>query len=284
VRREGGICVSMRNTLTVIIFLVLTLSAGVLLSEVISSPGLELVFFDVEQGDAIFFETPQGNQVLLDGGPNSKVLTRLGAVMPFWDKSLDLVILSHPDADHITGLVAVFEHYEVQNVLWTGKQKETKVFKAFLEALEREGANVYQAVAGQHIGFENSDLVLEILYPTKEIDLEKEESNETSIIAKLEYGDTTVLLTGDTTKKIEKRLVQDGVNLEANILKVAHHGSKTSSTKEFLSQVKPEIAVISVGKENRFSHPTEEILANLAEYGIQVRRTDKEGTIFFTLY
>jgi competence protein ComEC len=209
------------------------------------------------------------------------VLERLGAVMPFWDKSLDLIILTHPDADHITGLVNVLKAYSVKQVLWTGVQKDTRVFKAWQEALAREKAKETIARTGQRVRWSgNERKSLEILYapedPAQEVPV-----NETSIISKLVYGEHSVLLPGDTTVKIERQLVEQGADLKADILKVAHHGSKTSSSKEFLEAVAPETAVIFVGKDNRFGHPTPEVLAKLAEYGIDTKRTDKGGTISF---
>jgi len=248
-----------------------------------SSSALELAFFDVGQGDAIFFQTPQGHQVLIDGGPDALVLSRLGEVMPFWDKTLDLVVLTHPDADHITGLVGVLLRYEVENVLWTGRRKDTKAFAAFKKALLKEGAREIIAREGQRIIFKGSDAVLEILYPFEGTDVSKGVSNETSIIARLVKGKHRVLLTGDTTKKIEKKLVEQGTNLKADILKIAHHGSKTSSSDMFLKAVEAETAVISVAKDNRYGHPSEETLVNLAGYGIQVQRTDIRGTLLFYL-
>ncbi|MCH8049047.1 MBL fold metallo-hydrolase [Patescibacteria group bacterium] len=273
----------MRITLIIVILLGASFTASVLLHEVASSSSLELAFFDVGQGDAIFFETPQGHQVLIDGGPDTRVLTRLGEVMPFWDKSIDLVVVTHPDADHITGLVSVFERYKVKNVLWTGKRKDTKVFEAFVQALEKEGAREVVARAGQKILFEGSKAELEILYPNEGIDIQQEKSNETSIIIRLVYGEYKVLLLGDTIKKIEKGLVKSEQELEADILKIAHHGSKTSTARELLEVVRPEIAIISVSKDNRYGHPSAQTLASLTEYGIKIRRTDQEGTIFFYL-
>ena len=273
----------MRKSLIVILLLGASFTASVLLHEVASSSSLELAFFDVGQGDAIFFETPQGHQVLIDGGPDTRVLTRLGEVMPFWDKSIDLVVVTHPDADHITGLVSVFERYKVKNVLWTGKRKDTKVFEAFVQALEKEGAREVVARAGQKILFEGSKAELEILYPNEGIDIQQEKSNETSIIIRLVYGEYKVLLLGDTIKKIEKGLVKSEQELEADILKIAHHGSKTSTARELLEVVRPEIAIISVSKDNRYGHPSAQTLASLTEYGINIRRTDQEGTIFFYL-
>ena len=278
---EGGVCVEMRITLIIVMLLGASFTASVLLSEVASSSSFKLAFFDVGQGDAIFFQTPQGHQVLIDGGPDAKVLLRLGEIMPFWDKTLDLVVLTHPDADHIAGLVSVFASYEVKNVLWTGKTRDTKVFEAFTQALKKEGAKEIMARAGQRILFEGSKVQLEILYPQEGIVLYKEKSNETSLIMRLVYGEHKVLLLGDTTKKIEKRVIAAESELEANILKIAHHGSKTSTSRELLEAVKPSIAIIFVGENNRFGHPSLKTLANLTEYDIIIRRTDQEGTILF---
>jgi competence protein ComEC len=272
----------MRNALIAIFFIGAIFTAGNLWSELAPSSSLKVAFFDVGQGDAIFFQTPQGHQVLIDGGPDNRVLMRLSEVMPFWDKSIDLVVLTHPDADHITGLVGVFERYEVESVLWTGKRKDTKVFAAFEKALLKEGAKEIVARAGERVLFGNSTVVLEVLYPFAASELEKEATNETSVIARLVYGEHEVLFTGDTTKKIEKRVLEQGANVEADILKVAHHGSKTSSSREFLEAVAPDVAVILVGKDNRYGHPSQETLANLAEYGIKIERTDVEGTIHYS--
>ena len=123
----------MRKSLVVVLFLGASFTAALLLSEVSSSSSAKLAFLDVGQGDAIFFQTKQGHQILIDGGPDGTVLARLGSVMPFWDKTIDLVVLTHPDADHITGLIDVCERYEVNTVLWTGRTKDTKVFLCALK-------------------------------------------------------------------------------------------------------------------------------------------------------
>tara|TARA_Y100000310_G_scaffold297074_1_gene329839 strand:- start:3223 stop:4047 length:825 start_codon:yes stop_codon:yes gene_type:complete len=271
----------MKTSLIAAVLLGVAFTTAILWSEISFSSSLEVAFFDVGQGDAIFLETPQGHQVLIDGGPDDTVLLGLNKVMPFWDRTIDLVILTHPDADHITGLVEVLKRYEVSHVLWTGVEKDTKSFEAWKQELEREGTKETIATAGQKIRW-SQDLkeVLEILYP-QEKPKGNAKTNETSIIAKLIYHKNSVLFSADTTKKIEALLLKEEKNLKAAILKVAHHGSKTSSSREFLQSVKPLVAVISVGKENRYGHPHPEILARLHEYGIEIRRTDKEGTIYY---
>lgn len=149
--------------------------------------------------------------------------------------------------------------------------------------MQKEGAEEIVAHSGQKILFDGSQAELEILYPFEETDVSKGASNETSIIARLVYGEHKALLLGDTTKKIEKRLVEAESELEATILKIAHHGSKTSSARELLEAVGAETAVISVGKDNRYGHPHPTVLARFKEYGIDIRRTDQEGTLFFYL-
>jgi len=170
---------SKKKSYTVVALLFLFGFTVFLWTQVLRGNNFTLAFFDVGQGDAIFFETPQGHQVLIDGGPDTTVLSRLGEVMPFWDKTIDLVVLTHPDADHVIGLVAVFASYEVKNVLWTQKRKDTKAFLAFEKALLKERAQEIIAEAGQRILFGSSGAVLEILYPFAETDLEKVASNET---------------------------------------------------------------------------------------------------------
>lgn len=211
------------------------------------------------------------------------VLKSLGKVMPFWDKSLDLIILTHPDADHITGLVHVLRSYKVEQVLWTGVEKNTRVFETWQSDLANEKAKEAIARKGQKISWSgNAEEFLEVLYAPEEF-REGTPTNETSIISRLRVGAHSLMLTGDTTERIERLLLKRKEELVSTILKVAHHGSSTSSSREFLEAVRPETAVISVGKDNRFSHPTKDTLVKLAEYGIDTRRTDEEGTIYFYL-
>ena len=247
-----------------------------------------LVFFDVGQGDAIFLETSSGHRILLDGGPDDTILQKLGEHLPFWERTIDLVILSHPAQDHLQGLIKVLERYKISQILWTGVEKDTKVFEAWEEMLskeEKEGARVFIAKAGQQVKWSSQECsqYLDIVHPFENLAGKKvEDDNDTSIVARLVLCDKKVLLTGDITSRTEQALVERSVNVDSDILKVAHHGSKTSSSREFIEQVSPEVAVIQVGKENRYGHPALQTLETFGQYGIEVLRTDEKGDISFS--
>ena len=244
---------------------------------------LEVIFFDVGQGDAIFIETPSYHQILIDGGPDSTILEKLSKEMPFWDRSIDLIILTHPERDHLTGLIEVLEKYKVENILWTGIVRDTAEYKEWKKLIEEEKAEIFIAKAGQKIScltWQIKQCDLEILQPFESLEgKEFKDSNNTSIISKLVFGKNSFLFTGDAYKNVEVELINKEAEIYSDVLKVAHHGSKTSSSEEFLKAVSPEIAVISVGRENKYGHPNEEVLELLEKYGIRVLRTDKDGDI-----
>lgn len=229
---------------------------------------LEVTFLNVGQGDSIFIEAPNGNQMLIDGGANKAVLRKLGDVMPFYDRSIDVVLATHPDKDHIGGLPHVLDRYKVDYFLESGAVNETGVYKALKERtnpiLARRGMKIYL----------DSDVVVEILFPDR--DVSGVESNTSSIVARIMYGNTSFLLTGDSPKSIEKYLVSID-NLDSDVLKVGHHGSKTSSDVSFIEEVSPELVIISAGKDNRYGHPHQEVLDLFA--GIGVLSTYESGNI-----
>jgi len=240
---------------------------------------LKVAFLDVGQGDAVFVETPDGVQLLVDGGPNNSVLRELGKQMPFGDRSLDVVLATHPDLDHIGGLVSVLERYEVDNIIKTNNKSTTAVTKAFLEAVEEEEAKVILATAGQQIAL-GASTSLVILSPTGET--ENMDSNESSIVVQVVYGETRFLLTGDASAKVEGNLIKWwGDFLESEVLKLGHHGSKTSSSAVFLDIVSPYFAVVSAGKNNRYNHPSEEVVDRVLKKRISLRETIGEGSVVF---
>lgn len=248
--------------------------------------GLEVTFFDVGQGDSIFIETPEGHQLLIDGGPSGgRILGKLGDGMPFWDRSLDLVVLTHPDYDHLRGLLDVLDRYKVENILWTGALRETKTFGTWLEKLDAENANVVIAQKGQSIRAGDSQFYVFHPFESLEGVMMEKGSNESSIVMKLVYGQNTFLFTGDISKKEESGILVRSdfpVSPGAQVLKIPHHGSKNSSSKGFLEIINPEVAVISASKDNSYGHPHIQVLDNLQELGIEVFRTDQMGDITIT--
>ena len=239
---------------------------------------LEVTFFDVGQGDSIFIETSNKYQVLIDGGPSSSILLeKLGKAMPFYDRTIDLIILTHPESDHYKGLFEVLERYKIENILWTGILRDTNEWQEWMSLIEKEGVEIKIAEAGQRIILDNSSYI-DILHPFKKLEgQEIKNSNDSSIVAYLSFNNISFLFTGDIAKKTELELIKK--DIKADVLKVAHHGSKTSSSIEFLEAVLPDIAVIQVGKDNSYGHPHLEVLANLEQFGIEVLRTDKIGDI-----
>ncbi|MCR4406451.1 MAG: DNA internalization-related competence protein ComEC/Rec2 [Anaerolineae bacterium] len=237
---------------------------------------LHVVFFDVGQGDAIFIQTPQGRQVLIDGGPDPTTLTAaLGRRLPFWDRSLDLVILTHPDTDHLTGLIPVLERYHVGRALDPAYPATSETYARWLELIAEKRIPALVARSGLRVELEPG-LVCEVLHPTSDPDPE-DKANNASAVTRWTWGQVTFLLPGDIEQEVEAALVDSGQPLEATVLKAPHHGSDTSSSAAFLQAVNPQLVVISVGADNRFGHPSPEVLERLA--GWTVLRTDERGTI-----
>ena len=239
---------------------------------------LEVNFFDIGQGDAIFIETPGGHQILIDGGPTSAVLEKLGKEMPFWDRTIDLVVLTHPEHDHIAGLIEVLKRYDVDCVLWTGIVRDTGEYKEWKRLLKEEDTEVKIATLGQKVV--TPEAYFDILYPFEDLEgKEVKNTNNSSIALRLVFGENSFIFTGDLYKSIERQITDRGLYISSDVLKVGHHGSKTSTREEFLEKVNPKIAVISAGRDNRYNHPHPEVLEVLDKYGITVLRTDRDGDI-----
>jgi len=240
---------------------------------------LTVVFLDAGQGDAIFIEAPNGNQVLIDGGPNKSVLRQLSKVMPFYDRSIDIVIATHPDKDHIGGLPDVLQRYTVDFILESGAKNDTGISRAFESAILQNKIKRIFAKRGMAITL-GDDVFLNILFPDR--DVSEVESNTTSIVAQLVYKNTEFMFTGDSPKTIEEYLVfLDGEKLRSDVLKVGHHGSKTSSSESFVGYVSPEYAIISAGADNSYGHPHKEVVEILNQFGSAILNTKDNGAIIF---
>lgn len=240
---------------------------------------LVLAFLDVGQGDAIFIQSPTGMQVLIDGGINRDVLAELALVMPFFDHSLDMVIATHPDKDHIGGLPYVLERYEVSTIIDSSKEATSDIYDFFEDSIALEiGATYHSAKRGDVIDL-GGGAYLRVLYP--DVDVATLESNDASVIVQLVYGETEALLTGDASDDIERRLVAIDAHLESDILKLGHHGSKTSTAQEFLAVVKPQYAVVSAEHDNSYGHPHAEVIERVIAASSTIVSTAEEGTIVF---
>ncbi len=263
----------------IIILLVMFVSVSVLFAETKVAADNELLkvwFFDIGQGDAIFIQAPTGEQMIIDTGRSNAVLSKLGSVMLPWDRTIDTLLLTHEDADHISGAVPILENYIVENIYENGVVSNTPIAKALQASIINEDTNFEILQKGDVISL--GEATLEVLWPTaagiKEFSSER---NNTSIVLKLNYGETSILLTGDMEKEAEEhvgKLVGD-----VDVLKVGHHGSYSSSSLKFLKDISAEVAVVSVGEDNSYGHPHATVLRRLQAEGMRILRTDLDSDI-----
>ncbi len=242
---------------------------------------LAVTFFDVGQGDSLFIQAPNGNQVLIDGGPDRSVLSKLARAMPFWDHSLDLVILTHPHSDHVAGLLEVLKQYTVGAVMESGANYPTPEYGEWHRLLHDKHIPVTIARAGEHVLL-SPDAELDIFTPFSSfVGKSLQNVHDAMVVSRLVYASSSALLTGDAERALEYQLLFSGAPLKSDVLKIGHHGSKTSTSQDFLTAVAPKSAVISVGAKNRYGHPNQQTLDTLARFGVPVLRTDLDGDIKF---
>jgi len=239
---------------------------------------LHFYALNVGQGDALFFRTPSGETILVDGGPGNAVLQELDSVLPFFNRTINYVFLTHTDRDHIEGLIYVLQRYKVEHVYITGYYKAGSLVRAFMRAAEEHNVPITLADAQSDIVLSDGTMI-DILFPFKRAVENALSVNNASLVAKVMYGTQNILLTGDSEIPEEETLLKHGDNLSAEVLKVAHHGSNTSTTPDFLAKVHPKYAVISVGRNNTYHHPHPSTLTKLKEAGVKVLRTDLNGRV-----
>ncbi len=238
------------------------------------SQNLKVIFFDVGQGDGILISQGQ-NQVLIDGGKDGKIiLEKLGIHIPFWDRTIEMLLATHPDADHIGGLVEVAKNYKIETVLETNARSDSQTYSAWEDAIA--GTEKIEAIKGTNIKFPGG-ADISVLYPFFSIGNQGSNSNDYSVAAKLNFGENKFLFTGDLPGAKEAELINSKGDISADILKISHHGSKYATGEEFLNAVSPEEAVISVGKNNFYGHTAPEIMERLLKNGIKIWRTDVMG-------
>lgn len=240
---------------------------------------LQIIFLDVGQGDSILIQKGT-KQILIDGGPSGKTeLAELGKYLPYFDREIEVVIATHPDRDHIGGLIDVAKNFKIGKVITTGAEKDTSVFKEWKDIREYNRIETLEARRGDEVEFGNARF--KIIFPDSAVDQLVGDANNKSVVARLEYGENSFLFTGDIESPAEKEILTDGENIDVDFLKIAHHGSKYSSSDEFLDATSPETAIISVGAKNSYGHPTQAVLEVLQKRHIKIYRTDESGDIIF---
>lgn len=238
---------------------------------------LEVSFLDVGQGDAILVTTPSGKQMLVDGGPTNAILEQVAKHTSYFDHTLDVLVATHPDSDHVTGLIPILKKYDVATIITSNVEGSTGIFSDLKEKINEEGAALYVAQKGDVIDF-GDGVVVRILYPKNII---SQDTNDGSVSMLVTYGEHSFLLTGDLSSKYEPQLIGDDMPKNITVYKAGHHGSKSSSGEALLSYGKPEYTVISAGKDNDYRHPHQETLDRLQKYTQEIISTIDRGTITF---
>jgi competence protein ComEC len=240
---------------------------------------LSVRFLDVGQGDAIHIVTPDGYEMLIDGGPTALVLRELAQGRGFFDSTIDVVLATHPDSDHIGGVVDVLERYQVATIIQTNNENETPAASAYHNAVKSESADVVLAQAGQEIRL-GASTTISILAPVG--DTANWQPNAASIIVQISYGEIDFLLTGDAYTQTEEYIVDRyGTSLQSEVLKLGHHGSQTSSSDVFLDAVQPMYAIVSAELNSRYGHPHTEVVERVISRDIEILSTATAGTIEF---
>lgn len=266
----------------IILSIVISLGFAVYLYLFHNTTNLSVNFLDVGQGSAIFIQTPYHQNILIDGGDvDAKVLRQLPKFMPFYDRSIDLIIVTHPHDDHVGGLVKVLQRYKVYKIIYNGLSYNSPTYEEFLQTVQDHNIPLVIADKQQiiHLG---SDLQLEILYPfTSLVGKQIDNWNNTSIVSRLVYKNNKFLFTGDIENAVEEKLISQDINIQADVMLAAHHGSDTSNTLEFLQTVQPSFSVIQCGLDNEFGHPSLRVLRRLDRLGVTYLRNDWSGWVRF---
>jgi len=242
---------------------------------------LGIAFLDVGQGDATLIDFSTGEQMLIDCAVDARVLEALGRHMSFFDRSIDYLVITHPDLDHYGGCVDVMRRFKIGTIVYTGAEKENSFFRSFMQEIERQiEGGVEYIVLDRQVKWYLGDTLVYFLYPDRSIVGDSKEANNGSIIMKISYGEQDILLTGDAEQEREEYLIHRyGSLLDVEVLKGGHHGSNTSSILELVSSTSPDMVIFSAGKENRFGHPSPRVAKRFERSGSQIYRTDQDGDV-----
>jgi competence protein ComEC len=247
---------------------------------------LTVAFLNIGQGNATFIESPTGTQVIVDGGPNKTLMREISSVIPWYDRHIDMLIVTHPDRDHYEGFISLLDKYSADAFMESGIKDVSEEFLTLKQKIFDKKTPDILAHRGQVIDI-GGGAYIEILFPDR--DVSGLETNNGSIICRVVYGDTSLLLEGDAPQIMENFVLTlggstmptTGGSLKSNVIEVGHHGAKTSSSEEYIKDVAPEFAIISVGKDNTYGHPNKETLDTLNKFNVQILRTDQIGRIVF---
>ena len=270
-----------RAVVVIIIFIFLDAYVWFIIlgSRGVKDANAEFYFLDVGQGDSELITVPYGHSgnvnLLIDGGPDAKVVDRLKDALPAQDHYIDILVMTHPQLDHFGGLIDVLKNYDVGAFLWTGRKGTSMAYAALESEIKKRGVQTIILRAGDEILY--NKINIKVLSPDERM-LKSEELNDTSLVLLANSADTSILYTGDIGENIEKILMDNGIDLKASILKVPHHGSRFSSSDRFLRAVNPLAAIIEVGK-NSYGHPTKQPLERLKNIGANIFTTKNEGTV-----
>lgn len=251
-------------------------------SKQIQSPNLLISFLDVGQGDAIFIQTPNGKNILIDGGPEDRVIDELKKVFQGDIRHIDILVITNPDMDHINGFSYILDEYSVSSVLEPGTRSTTPTYKNLIKKIKNKNIPLLSGYKDMKIVLDQEkDIYLDVLFPDQKV--RGWGSNDGSLVLRLVYGNTSIMLMGDATELTEKiiAVTTDKDKLESNILKLGHHGSKTSSSEMWIDAVSPQSVIVSAGQNNRYGHPSEEVIDRLNARDIEILKTYEEGTITF---
>lgn len=239
---------------------------------------------DIGQGDSIFITGPEGQQILVDGGPDLSALTGIAKHMSFFDRSIDVLVLTHPHLDHVAAFPEILRRYSVGLIIFTGVDSATAPYRQTLAIMNEQRTPVLIADPKQDVDL-GGGMTLDMLWPPPEYAgiQTKKDLNDTSVVAMLRFGADSMLLTGDMEGPEEDELLASGEDIHANILKVGHHGSRTSTSTGLLLAVDPKVAVISAGRNNSFGHPHASTIARLRQFGIPTHVTAWEGEVNLTM-
>lgn len=269
-----------RTLLSMVLIIVSLAVAAVVLQPPKADGKGSIAMLNIGQGDSLLITAPSGAQLLIDGGKDATVLSELAKVMPSGDRSIDVVIGTHPDADHIGGLTKVLDRYEVGLFLTSGVTGDTDLYKNLLQQVVGKHISAYFVRKGMTVALDH-DTAFKILFPDR--DTTNWETNTASVVGRLQMDNRSALFTGDSPISIEHYLATTVPNdIDVDILKLGHHGSKTSSSEEYLKAASPTLALISAGINNRYGHPNKEVVDRLRALKIPWVSTQNKGTVVFT--